>query len=94
MSKIKELSAKAITAFETGDNRKSLSYLLALLAESQKLDPEVFHPTFLDLLMDKEVWVWVFEAASQESLSSQDTLALSLIINDLKERYLQDEVFK
>lgn len=87
------ISRKIVQEFQSHRYHKTFSLLLELVAVCQEEDPVLFHPSFLDLLTDKEAWYWVFRTAPQDVFSTDEILALKLIVDDVKEREKLEEFF-
>lgn len=78
--------------FENKNSKRFLQSLLNIRDYKSKFYPEEFHPNFVDLFLDSNMWDWVL--SSIDDPSNFDWLSAEYIFNDLKERLENDEIFQ
>lgn len=80
---IKDYIEKAITA-DNNDNFNDFIKNLLLLRETvAEVDPEILDISFVDFMMDNNMWSWVMSSLNREP-TDFDKEAAKYVVNDLK----------
>jgi hypothetical protein len=92
-TKIADYITNIIDAYKNKEFSKFISELMALKDYQVNIYPEAFHPTYSDFFLDTSMWDWVFDSVNKDTPNEHDWKAASFIIEDLKERIENNEIF-
>jgi hypothetical protein len=90
--KISNFIIDIIDAYKNKDFQKFISKLMDLKDFQINIYPEAFHPTYSDLFLDNNMWGWISDSINKEP-ANYDWEAASFIMEDLKERIENNEIF-
>jgi hypothetical protein len=90
--KIADCIVNIIDAYKNKDFNKFISELIDLRNFQVDIYPEAFHPTYSDFFLDTNMWDWV-DSSVNKNPKNKDWEAASFIMEDLKERIENNQIF-